>query len=230
MFIALRRCCMLCTIALERCLLGRVHKSEAVWSTGLMIVGAVLAAATDLNFNVAGYAAIGANNVMTALYLVMMKQPRLASVDSKAMLFYSAALSVPLLGLAALMVGEPAKVAAFPGAAAPGFAIVLALAGSMGVFINHATMVCTRVNGPLTTSVAGSAKNIVMTAIGMLAFNDFVYAPWNTAGLVVSAGGTVWYAASEYSGLRRRAKGAGGQQGSGGGDSDMKRPLLPRNV
>jgi hypothetical protein len=223
MFIALRRCCMLFTIALERCLLGRVHKTAAVGSTGLMIVGALLAAATDLNFNAAGYAAIGANNLMTALYLVMMKQPRLAAVDSKAMLFYSAALSVPLLGLAALVVGEPAKVAAFPGAAAPGFAVVLALAGSMGVFINHATMVCTRANGPLTTSVVGSAKNIVMTAIGMLAFNDFVYAPWNMAGLVVSAGGTVWYGVSEFRGMRRRAAAAAAREA---GDDGAKQPLL----
>lgn len=78
-FIALRRCCMLFTVALERCLLGRVHKKSAIGSTGLMIAGAMLAAATDLNFSVSGYAAIAANNLMTALYLVMLKQPKLAS-------------------------------------------------------------------------------------------------------------------------------------------------------
>lgn len=205
MFIALRRCSMLVTIALERCLLGRVHKKAAIGSTGLMVAGAVLAAATDLNFNAGGYAAVAANNLMTALYLVMIKQYRLAAVDSKAMLFYSAALSVPLLGAAVVLFGEWAGVMAFDGAAAPGFSVILGLAGCMGVFINHATMVCTRANGPLTTSVVGSAKNIVMTAIGMLAFGDFPYTPWNAAGLVVSTAGTIWYATSEFRVMQRRA-------------------------
>ena len=208
MFIALRRCCMLVTIALERCLLGRVHKSAAIGSTGLMVAGAMVAAATDLSFNAGGYAAIGVNNLMTALYLVMMKRPSLSSLDSKAMLFYSAALSVPLLGGAAVVVGEPARVVAFTGAGRPGFAVVMALAGCMGAFINHATMVCTRANGPLTTSVVGSAKNIVMTVVGMLAFGDYVYAPWNMAGLAVSASGTVWYAASEWRAMRQRVDAA----------------------
>ena len=204
MFIALRRCCMLFTIALERCLLGQVHKRAAVGSTGLMIAGAMLAAATDLNFNAAGYVAIAANNLMTALYLVMMKQPRLASVDIKNMLFYSAALAVPMLAAAAVVVGEPTRVWAFTGATSPGFPAVLALAGCMGVFINHATMVCTRTNGALTTSVAGSAKNIIMSIVGMLAFHDFVYSPWNMVGLVISAVGTFWYCATEFLGMQRR--------------------------
>lgn len=190
-------------MAMERCLLGRVHKKAAVGSTGLMVAGALLAAATDLNFNAAAYAAIAANNVMTALYLVMIKLPNMASLDSKDMLFYSAVFSIPLLGIVAVAVGEPARVATFTGASAPGFGVVLALAGSMGVFVNHATMVCTRANRPLTTSVVGSAKNIVMTIIGMLAFNDFVFAPWNMSGLVLSAAGTVWYAASEWKSIRR---------------------------
>lgn len=36
--------------------------------------GAVIAALTDLTFNVRGYAAVFANNLLTALFLVMIKR------------------------------------------------------------------------------------------------------------------------------------------------------------
>lgn len=144
---------MLITIALERCIMGKVHKRAALGSTSLMIAGAVIAAANDLNFNAIGYAAIAANNLMTALHLVMMKQLGTAAVDSKAMLFHTSMQSGAMLLGIALATGELARAAAFGGAAQPGFPPVLALAAGMGVFINHATMVCARVNGPLTTNV-----------------------------------------------------------------------------
>lgn len=39
-----------------------------------MAPGAVIAALTDLTFNVRGYAAVFANNLLTALFLVMIKR------------------------------------------------------------------------------------------------------------------------------------------------------------
>lgn len=64
----------------------------------------------------------------------------------------------------------------------------------LGLTINHSTFICTRYNDPLTTSVAGSVKNIIMTCIGAVSFGDFIYAKWNVIGLGVSMAGAVWYA------------------------------------
>lgn len=64
----------------------------------------------------------------------------------------------------------------------------------LGLSINHSTFVCTRYNDPLTTSVAGNLKNVLMTVIGALAFRDFVFQPWNAVGLGISMAGAVWYA------------------------------------
>ena len=64
----------------------------------------------------------------------------------------------------------------------------------LGLTINHSTFICTRFNDPLTTSVAGSVKNIIMTCIGAVSFGDFIYAKWNVVGLGVSMMGAVWYA------------------------------------
>lgn len=72
--------------------------------------------------------------------------------------------------------------------------LTLLAACALGLTINHSTFVCTRFNDPLTTSVAGSVKNIAMTFIGAVAFGDFLYAPWNAVGLGLSMAGAIWYA------------------------------------
>jgi len=66
--------------------------------------------------------------------------------------------------------------------------------------------VCTRFNDPLTTSVAGSVKNIAMTFIGAVAFGDFRFAPWNALGLGMSMAGAIWYATKSAIKARPRAR------------------------
>jgi len=70
----------------------------------------------------------------------------------------------------------------------------LMLSCALGLTINHSTFVCTRYNDPLTTSVAGNLKNVLMTAVGVFAFGDFLYHRWNTIGICISMGGAIWYA------------------------------------
>ena len=72
--------------------------------------------------------------------------------------------------------------------------VTLALSCILGLSINHSTFVCTRVNDPLTTSVAGSIKNIMMTLLGAVAFPDFRFRPSNAAGLGLSMAGAIYYA------------------------------------
>ena len=72
--------------------------------------------------------------------------------------------------------------------------VTLALSCVLGLSINHSTFVCTRINDPLTTSVAGSIKNIMMTLLGALAFPDFRFRPSNAAGLGISMAGAIYYA------------------------------------
>lgn len=65
---------------------------------------------------------------------------------------------------------------------------------ALGLTINHSTFVCTRYNDPLTTSVAGNLKNIIMTGIGIFAFGDFFYHKFNALGIAISMVGAIWYA------------------------------------
>lgn len=70
----------------------------------------------------------------------------------------------------------------------------LLLSCVLGLSINHSTFICTRYNDPLTTSVAGNLKNVLMTAVGVFAFGDFFYHRWNSLGICISMAGAIWYA------------------------------------
>jgi hypothetical protein len=43
-----------------------------------------------------------------------------------------------------------------------GLQLVLAASAVLGLTINHSTFLCTQVNEPLMTSVAGNLKNVLM--------------------------------------------------------------------
>lgn len=56
----------------------------------------------------------------------------------------------------------------------------------LGITIHHSTFICTRVNEPLMTMVAGQLKNIVSTIVGALVFSDFKFLWMNVIGLAIS--------------------------------------------
>lgn len=82
--------------------------------------------------------------------------------------------------------------------------MILFLASALGLTINHSTFVCTRINEPLMTSVAGNLKNAVMTIVGALTFPDYVFDVGNAIGLGLSMSGAIWYATR--SALKARQK------------------------
>ncbi|CAK0772874.1 hypothetical protein CVIRNUC_004008 [Coccomyxa viridis] len=205
MFIALRRFTLLCTIVLERFMMGKKHDRSTIGAVGIMIGGAVIAAATDLSFSLSGYSAVIGNDFLTALYLILVKNtPATAGLTTTGLLFYNAALSLPILGVALAASKEPAGIIAYPDSDSWGFRVVLIMCCMLGLTINHSTFICTRFNDPLTTSVAGSVKNIIMTCIGAVSFGDFIYAKWNVVGLGVSMMGAVWYATRAAMKARKR--------------------------
>ena len=128
--------------------------------------GAVLAAATDLTFNLRGYLAVLSNDVLTSLYLILVKDtPVTNGLSTTGMLFYNSTLSLPLLLAATIVAGEPRRVALYPALMDRQFQVVLLLASALGLTINHSTFVCTRVNEPLMTSVAGVCLNVVHVCV-----------------------------------------------------------------
>lgn len=193
MFIALRRFTLVCTVVLEYVMFNRIRDRATYAAVAIMVTGALIAAFSDLSFNLKGYLAVFGNDIMTALYLVLVKDSP-SKLTTTGVLFYNAALSLPLLAVATAMSGEHSLIRQYPRLDDTGFRMTLAASAVLGLSINHSTFFCTRVNEPLLTSVAGSLKNIVMTVVGALLFRDFAYSHLNAAGLLISMGGAIFYA------------------------------------
>ncbi len=86
--------------------------------------GAGVAAATDLTFSLYGYTAVVLNDFLTALYLILVKNsPASSGLTTTGLLFYNAALSLPLLGAAVALSGEPAGILAYPDKHSRGFQV-----------------------------------------------------------------------------------------------------------
>ena len=64
--------------------------------------------------------------------------------------------------------------------------VVLLGTATLGITIHHSTFLCTRVNEPIMTMVAGQMKNIISTILGALIFSDFVFSWLNVTGLLIS--------------------------------------------
>lgn len=76
--------------------------------------GAVLAAMTDLTFNATGYAAVFGNDVCTALYLILIRHTKeKASLSTLGIMFYTSAMSLPVVAAALAMSNEPGGTAAY---------------------------------------------------------------------------------------------------------------------
>ena len=115
MFIALRRFTLLFTILLERYWLKKSHDWPTLSAMAIMIGGALVAAATDLTFNPSGYAAVLCNDLLTSLYLIMVKNtPATNGLSTTGMLFYNSSLSIPMLFAAMVYMGEPAAIGTYP--------------------------------------------------------------------------------------------------------------------
>jgi solute carrier family 35 len=195
MFIVLRRFTMVLTISIEFFMYNQRHDWQVIGSVAVMLSGAVVAAATDLSFNLFGYAALLLNDLFTAAYLVMVKNSDVAKqLDTTSLLSYNAFVSIVPLAAAGFSTGEWHRALEFPVPMSIGFGVTALAATCLGLSISHSTFVCTRYNEPLTTSVAGNFKNIAMTVAGMLAFGDFIYEWKNMTGICISMAGAIWYA------------------------------------
>jgi solute carrier family 35 len=186
---------MVMTILIERIAFGVHHDWQVLASVGVMIVGALVAAMTDLSFSFWAYTSVLLNNLFTSIYLVLVKHMKATKhVDTTTLLFYNSIISIVPLTFASFFVGEWAKMAVHPNLDNTGLQITGVAAVCLGLTISHSMYVCTRVNDPLTTSVSGSLKNIAMTVIGIFAFGDYIYDTANMFGIALSMMGAVWYA------------------------------------
>eukprot|EP00930_Biecheleria_cincta_P030093 TRINITY_DN20885_c0_g1_i1.p1 TRINITY_DN20885_c0_g1~~TRINITY_DN20885_c0_g1_i1.p1 ORF type:complete len:377 (-),score=54.16 TRINITY_DN20885_c0_g1_i1:77-1207(-) len=152
---------------------GNVPVGGEMLGVVLISVGTLVASIGDLEFDLQGYALALIAAGCQSLYLVLARRaqdevPGLSSMD---LLFYTAFFNSALfLPLSAMELDDVRSFLSGPGELMRLAQFLLPYV-ILGAFLNYATFWCTSANSPLATAVAGNAKGVLSTLVGVVWFS-----------------------------------------------------------
>ena len=200
MFTVMRRFSVFMTMYGEFYILKKTKSALVQISIYLMIVGAVIAAYDDLTFEINGYVFITLNNLFTTVNGIYTKQ-RLDGMKygEYDLLYYNSVLTLIPMVIVTIFFSYTDNIVDYDQWLNPGFLFFFILSSLMGLILNYSWMLCTRYNSPLTTTVTGTLKNILVTYMGMLVGGDYLFSKLNFFGLTISSVASLIYSYLTFS-------------------------------
>jgi hypothetical protein len=197
MFTVLRRVSIPMTLLAEVYILTMPTTKSIVASVVLLMLGSVIAAFNDLSFNFVGYVSILISAVATTAYgtssKMLLTGPKQRTKWD--LLCYNSWFAIPILSVAIHYRGDGySAVYNYDQWYNLKFLAMMTVSVTMGFVLNFAILWNTQTNGPLSTTVMGSAKNVLTTYLGILGLGgDYIFTVTNFLGLNISMGGALLY-------------------------------------
>nr|XP_057927194.1 UDP-N-acetylglucosamine/UDP-glucose/GDP-mannose transporter isoform X2 [Doryrhamphus excisus] len=169
MLTVLRKFTIVMTMTMEGYILRKTFPRSLVYSVVTMVLGAVIAASSDLAFDVEGYTFVLLNDVFTAANGVYTKKK----------------------------IGTEAV--AFEAWVEATFVICFLLSCIMGFMLMYSIVLCSHYNSALTTTVVGAVKNVGVALIGIFVGGDYRFSWNNFLGLSICLSGGLAYSYLTFS-------------------------------
>ncbi|XP_023620791.1 UDP-N-acetylglucosamine/UDP-glucose/GDP-mannose transporter isoform X9 [Myotis lucifugus] len=194
MFTVLRKFTIPLTLLLETIILGKQYPLNIIISVFAIVLGAFIAAGSDLAFNLEGYVFVLLNDIFTAANGVYTKQKMDPQELGKyGVLFYNACFMIVPTLILSVSTGDLRQATEFNQWKNVLFIIQFLLSCFLGFLLMYSTVLCSHYNSALTTAVVGAIKNVSIAYIGMLVGGDYVFSVLNFIGLNICMAGGLRY-------------------------------------
>ncbi|DBA85028.1 TPA: hypothetical protein ACH3X2_005762 [Trebouxia sp. C0005] len=200
MFSVFRRSTTLIVVVGEFFMFHKLPSKSCLGSIVVMLIGAIIAGATDLTYSLPGYIWVSICAISTAMYLLLIRALKDSTgLSESSLLYHNNVLSLPLMASYMLTATtEVQTVRQYPQLNNIWFLLFLGVSASQAFLLNLCIFRCTTINSPLATTITGQMKDIITTGLGMILFGDVQFSSKNLLGITLGLLGGMLYSFFGY--------------------------------